>query len=516
MATTKRSRRRANEVAGQTLGAGNTVIVDAQVLEVLRMWRFKVNKTRKNVCPEGRDHVFSDTLGLVSCRDGRTCLTKLTRDNPAMFRLLCSWLKSNRPAVFQRHFAFTSISVNHNYAARIHRDNGNMGPSMTRSFGQYTGGRLKYWANDDGVLQVDQLLAYPSQEVDTQQNLTLFDGNRAHMVAPFEGERYSLVYFTQQCFQRAKPVDLSFLEARDAPAPQLEDIEYFRSQLAPPRGYSKGCVQPSIRRCIGLDEKPAALTWRVVRLEDVCHDAMQLILAFVLTPIAMDTICAVCKNFSAKAWDDGSWADSKVDTTGYHPAGPLARCHYRLWAKAVCVVSSPWNFSDISLLMHQTFRVWKFVGNEFRAFRGYQVMVSQFPVTPCNVNIMIANRHAGPLAIVVTNTRDPYEILDCHAERNPRDGRCCFAALFTHNRRQRAFSWDGQPLGGRPLPPSSLNGLVCVSYFVGLLQVSIDGQQRVAATTGNWLNTSEDHFCALIAEGSGPPDIDAVPCWSWR
>ena len=39
-------------------------------------------------------------------------------------------------------FPFTSISLNYNYAARLHRDGNNAGVSFTRSFGNFTGGEL--------------------------------------------------------------------------------------------------------------------------------------------------------------------------------------------------------------------------------------------------------------------------------------------------------------------------------------------------------------------------------------
>ena len=55
------------------------------------------------------------------------------------------WLREHQPAIFEHPFPSTSISVNHGYAARKHRDAYNSGPSMTKAFGLFEGGRLLYW-----------------------------------------------------------------------------------------------------------------------------------------------------------------------------------------------------------------------------------------------------------------------------------------------------------------------------------------------------------------------------------
>ena len=43
---------------------------------------------------------------------------------------------------------FTTISLNKNYAGRMHRDAGNIGPSIGLAIGTFTGGKLRYWAGD--------------------------------------------------------------------------------------------------------------------------------------------------------------------------------------------------------------------------------------------------------------------------------------------------------------------------------------------------------------------------------
>ena len=108
--TNKRSRRLAEQTSGAILNNGR-MVTDSEVLRVLRQWSFRKNRTRKNVRPDGADHVESDTLGIVATRDGRVCLSKQTRKHTNLFRLLARWLRGNGPNV-GRSFPFTSINVN--------------------------------------------------------------------------------------------------------------------------------------------------------------------------------------------------------------------------------------------------------------------------------------------------------------------------------------------------------------------------------------------------------------------
>ena len=156
---------------------------------------FGRNKIRMNVFPEGATSVHSDTLGLVRSRDGRVVVSRMTTKNSDVFRLLCKWIRDQLPALYSMPFVFTGISVNFGYAARKHRDGNNVGPSMTKSFGNFAGGGLKYWPNDDGLCNLDQLRERNAMHVDTKRSMLLFDGHRCHSVAPFSGERYSLVFF---------------------------------------------------------------------------------------------------------------------------------------------------------------------------------------------------------------------------------------------------------------------------------------------------------------------------------
>ena len=112
----KRSRKGANTEAEVLLASG-CAITDETILRVLRLWQFTENVTRANVMPRGVDFVFSETLGLVSTRDGKVTVSKLTKRFPAVFQILALWLRRSWPLADR--FPYTSISVNKNYAARM-------------------------------------------------------------------------------------------------------------------------------------------------------------------------------------------------------------------------------------------------------------------------------------------------------------------------------------------------------------------------------------------------------------
>ena len=182
----RRNRYAAESYADGVLRAGVNV-TEEQVLAGLRLWYFKKNKVRTNVMPAGASFVESETLGLVRSRDGRIVATRNTVKYNRFFAMLTAWFRHNRPTDV-RLFPFTSISCNYNYAAKLHRDGNNVGPSMTKSFGQFTGGELLYWGDDDGTLPLAALPA-KAPTYDTSQGLLLFDGLRGHAVSAFDGER---------------------------------------------------------------------------------------------------------------------------------------------------------------------------------------------------------------------------------------------------------------------------------------------------------------------------------------
>lgn len=232
----------------------NRKLQEADVLSILRMWSFKKNDVRQNVIPDGQDFVYSDTLGMVRDRTGHWKVKGATRDFPDFTRLLSRWLADHRPAELEEDFPFTSINVNFKYAARRHRDGNNMGPSIIKGLGNYTGGELVYFPNDDRSRHLDELPQTDGIAVSIKDNFVLFNGNCAHEVNAFEGERYSLVFFSCRNFFRAPEEVQTFLKDCGIPLPTLTSLEHMENILHPPAGYSEGLQKLS-------DGRPPMKVW---------------------------------------------------------------------------------------------------------------------------------------------------------------------------------------------------------------------------------------------------------------
>ena len=101
-------------------------ILEHEVLAVLQTWAFRRNDKRVNVMKEGVPWVHSDTLGLVKFQVGGFCVSGATVQWPSVTRLLTRWMRDHCPAEVGEVFHCTSISVNKNYAGRLHRDTGNV------------------------------------------------------------------------------------------------------------------------------------------------------------------------------------------------------------------------------------------------------------------------------------------------------------------------------------------------------------------------------------------------------
>eukprot|EP00411_Alexandrium_monilatum_P001457 CAMPEP_0175195056 /NCGR_PEP_ID=MMETSP0093-20121207/6805_1 /TAXON_ID=311494 /ORGANISM="Alexandrium monilatum, Strain CCMP3105" /LENGTH=441 /DNA_ID=CAMNT_0016487987 /DNA_START=108 /DNA_END=1430 /DNA_ORIENTATION=- len=208
-------------------------ITDAEVLLTLKRWPFFRNPWRKNVMQPGKTWVFSDTLGLLRDRQGDIHLTAPTRRYPQVAELFARWLTDRLPEE-AKGFTFTSMNVNCNYAAAIHRDNGNFGPSFIRAFGDFSGGALNYWPEDTGS-DISSLPKGKKVSFDLGKGLALFNGNCAHSVEAFEGSRYSIVYFTLSCHASVRPEDRAKMRQLGVPLPAADADPY--QLLRPPAGY---------------------------------------------------------------------------------------------------------------------------------------------------------------------------------------------------------------------------------------------------------------------------------------
>ena len=316
------------------------VVTDEDVLEVLRLWHFKSNRSRTNVFPDGANFVHSDTLGAIRNRSGKVVPTAMTIQHPPVFAMLSRWLEDNTPDVFSQPFTFTSVNVNFGYAARPHRDQYNVGPSMTKAIGRFTGGQLVYWQHDDGSMDVATADRDAGRKYDTRREMVLFDGNRCHAVAPFEGERYSLVFFTCPGYHGMATSNKQTLIDIGAVWPDEESKAYWASLLGPPTGNCK-----NIRELFGYKEKPGAIQIGGTSLLKLENAAVVHVLSFVVEPLFMHIFCACSRGMSAAAWKPTAWEDVLVDTAIIRPMGARAHVHFKLWKQAH-VIPGSWAYTS--------------------------------------------------------------------------------------------------------------------------------------------------------------------------
>lgn len=102
--------------------------------------------------------------------------------NLRLFKYLTRMVKIVDP-----DFTFTSIIINKNVVCSKHKDKNNTGLSYIIGLGNYTGGET----------------VVEGEMWDIRNKFLKFDGtNREHWSLPFEGTRYSCVYYTNEEVQK--------------------------------------------------------------------------------------------------------------------------------------------------------------------------------------------------------------------------------------------------------------------------------------------------------------------------
>eukprot|EP00397_Hematodinium_sp_SG-2012_P028166 GEMP01029640.1.p1 GENE.GEMP01029640.1~~GEMP01029640.1.p1 ORF type:complete len:469 (-),score=114.81 GEMP01029640.1:731-2137(-) len=162
-------------------------ITGDEVVRVFRMLPQPQNKSRVNVVPEGQTFVDAQCAGLTTRRGHHLSLSSLDSKAPNVVRLVSRFATD-----FDSHFTFTTATINFSHAAKAHVDTNHLdGRARVVSLGDFTGGEL--WVDNLGVHDVK----WP--------NWLDFDATQLHRVEPFEGERYSIVYFTHELTGRLPP-----------------------------------------------------------------------------------------------------------------------------------------------------------------------------------------------------------------------------------------------------------------------------------------------------------------------
>ena len=115
--------------------------------------------------------------------------------------------------IYKPNFKFTSIQINKNFTSGTLHIDGNVGPSLTLSVGDFEGGQL--YINNRGC-------------VDTHNKLVLFNGQEPHMALPYTGKRYSFVFFTSISYLSLPEQKRARLAEFGYPLPNEGELDYFK------------------------------------------------------------------------------------------------------------------------------------------------------------------------------------------------------------------------------------------------------------------------------------------------
>ena len=181
----------------------------SNILEVLRAVKIASVASRPNVAHFPGQQIQSMCLGLSA----RSCsLTFPTQQYPGVFALLTQWLRGHEQ---WRDFQFTSITINKNHAAALHRDKGNSGLSVIVTLGNFRGGELRVFPDDDLVSPPECFNLEDGITLQTE-DFALFDGNFLHGNHPFYGERFSVIFFTSSQLPYADDEIVEWLKSLEA------------------------------------------------------------------------------------------------------------------------------------------------------------------------------------------------------------------------------------------------------------------------------------------------------------
>eukprot|EP00928_Gymnodinium_smaydae_P098911 TRINITY_DN9308_c2_g1_i1.p1 TRINITY_DN9308_c2_g1~~TRINITY_DN9308_c2_g1_i1.p1 ORF type:complete len:512 (+),score=107.10 TRINITY_DN9308_c2_g1_i1:65-1600(+) len=231
------------------------LIREDEVESVLSLWGFARNVTRQNVLPQDKEWVWSDTVGLLRDRMGDIHLTKSTIRYPAVCQVLNQWLTHRLPKEAEG-FKFTTLNLNKNYAAKRHRDGNNFGPSIIKGFGDYKQGELHVFPSDDrSITDLAKLPQSDRVTLDIKKNLAMFNGNSAHEVSEYIGDRYSVVYFTVGCHAQMSDENRRDLAAMGFAVPDADEDP--TSILSAPSGYKRPVARPAAKTSTAVSKRSA-------------------------------------------------------------------------------------------------------------------------------------------------------------------------------------------------------------------------------------------------------------------
>jgi len=169
-----------------------------EIVRLLRKiaWDQVVNTSRRNILgPEapkkdGKKYCKSLILGgNMKSVDRRP--SWFTEQNPELFEALSKLMQKHDP-----DHVWTNITINQNTLCAVHRDRGNEGPSYIVGFGDYTGGELNLGERDPAGRFPPNEKPPKFTTVNLKKRFVKFwGGEQTHWTCPFEGERYTCVFY---------------------------------------------------------------------------------------------------------------------------------------------------------------------------------------------------------------------------------------------------------------------------------------------------------------------------------
>jgi hypothetical protein len=161
-----------------------------KLLEILRSTNFPLNESRKNVMKKGQVSYEGFVLGMINLfpywaniKGHKQELSVRTKD-PKFKELY-----NNTRLLLKLHdpnFKYTTIQYNKNHRCAKHKDGRNVGESYIIGLGDYTGGELMVWDENDKNPKKHNI----------RNKFYKFNGSQYfHETQPFKGERYTMVYF---------------------------------------------------------------------------------------------------------------------------------------------------------------------------------------------------------------------------------------------------------------------------------------------------------------------------------
>lgn len=199
----RRSSRMRSDTVGDVSPPPPGPVTYDHVLHALSGIDFPVQSSRTNVTRGTPPRGF--VLGAVNIRShGGMQLAQATRDKPNLGRLLSAFFRDQCGDAL---FRYTTIQINANYEAALHVDKFNLGPSYIVGVGDWRSPTTS--EASDELTEPYRQSRHPLEPklagrlwvqghgaLDCREKWVAFDGNTPHCTLPFEGTRFTLIYFT--------------------------------------------------------------------------------------------------------------------------------------------------------------------------------------------------------------------------------------------------------------------------------------------------------------------------------